>query len=180
VNLAAAKQAIWNWASVAATASQSGTTTYWDNPDAPRPPVPAVRLKLIGGPQMQGLDAVQPSTTSADAFNIVGPRTLTLSVTCYGDAAEQLASDLQTSLSDPNTAVTLDGANLASLTTSAIRDVSTVLDTKTEQRYQFDVEISATEVLAVAPGSIQDVTGSGTVNAGDTPHTGTIDQPNDF
>lgn len=178
MNLAAAKQAIWNWASVAATTSQAGTTTYWDNPDAPRPPMPAVRLKLIGGPQMQGLDEVQPSTASADAFNIVGPRTLTLSVTCYGDQAEQLASDLQTSLSDPNTAVTLDGANLASLTTSEIRDVSTVLDTRTEQRYQFDVEISATEVLAVAPGAIQEAKGTGAVSGGTAPVTGSFDQVN--
>lgn len=171
MNLAGLEQTLWNWASVAATASQgSGVTVYWDNPAAPRPPSPSVRLKIIAGPTMIGLDELQPSSTAPDDFTIVGPRQMTLSVTTYGPAARQLASDLQTSLSDPANVATLDAGGLSSMTTSPLRDLSQLMETQFEQRYQFDLELLTTEQYAVAPGSIQeaDATGAITGSQGET------------
>lgn len=162
MNFAAIQTAIYAWASARATATQAGTTVYWDNPNAPRPPNPSVRLKLIGGPFQVGLDELRDGGNSTD-FLIVGPRTITLSVNAYGDQARQLISDLLTSLSDPLTQATLDTGGVSSLKASAVRDLSQLLDTKFEQRFQIDIDLLAMESTVVQPGDVQHMTGTGTL-----------------
>lgn len=162
MNLSTIKGALYGWA--AATVA-GGTVVYWNEPDAPRPPAPSVRLRLIGLPSLVGQDELRDVTGDANAFRILGPRSLTLSVTAYGDTAAQAASDLASSLSGPDAMATLHGGGLSSLSVSPLRDVSELMETKWEQRVNFDVELLATEDLTVTPGVIEHVEASGQIKS---------------
>jgi hypothetical protein len=170
VNLGTITDALVAWA----TAGAPSATVYYGEPNGPRPSPPAVRLKLIGGPTTNGLDAIVDVTGDPNDFNIIGERELTLSVTCIGPTALQMASDLQTSLSDPAPQQALSDAGLTSLHSSDLRDVSAMVDTKWEQRCQFDVELMSTEIKVTTPGVIESISGTGTVT-GST--SGTINIP---
>ncbi len=164
MNFTTIKAALYSWA---ATVVGGGVTVYWGEPNGPRPANPSVRLKLIAGPTMVGLDELRDVAGDDDAFKVVGTRVLTLSVTAYGDAALQLVSDLQTSISNPEATAGLSAANLAASDTSAPRDLTALLETKYEQRYQFDVTVLATEELTTEPGVIETVVGTSSIGGVD-------------
>lgn len=175
MNIAGLTAALVSWAAAAA----STATVFYGEPNGPRPPSPSVRLKIIAGPTLIGLDEVTSVPDNPNDFNLQGPRELTLSVMATGATAHQLASDLITSLSDPNVQDSLWASNLTSLSTSPIRDVSALVETKWEERFQFDVELMATEQTTIQPGVIESVAGSGTATgtASGTPITSPFKSP---
>ncbi len=167
MNIETIQAAVFSWANAALNADPAAptTTVYWDEPEAPKPAAPALRLNLIAGPTMFGLDELRSVAGDADAFEIVGPRSFMLSVTAFGSTAFQLIADLQTSISDPTQMQVLEAANVAVLSTSSPRDVTVPLETKFETRAQIDVTLLATEDKVVTPGVIGKVAIDSTVGS---------------
>jgi hypothetical protein len=166
VNVQALQTALVGWAS---GVMGGGVTVYYGEPNGPRPLPPAVRLKLVGGPDLLGQDMVRSVIGDPNNFNIEGPREFMLSVTAIGDTALQMASDLQTSFYDPATQIVLDTGNLSMLSTSGLRDVSELIDTKWEQRRQFDVTMLTQELVAIQPGVIESTEAAGSGALSSTP-----------
>ncbi len=160
MNLTTIQDAIYSWANGFLNSPDPRAVVFWGESNGPRPDNPSVRLKLIAGPGMLGLDELRPVPNDPDLFRVVGPRRLMLSISAYGDAALQIISDLQTSLSNPEFTAALGLANVSTLETSSPRDLSTALDTKFEQRYQMDVTLLATEDASSEPGVIESVEGT--------------------
>lgn len=159
-------QAIFDWVK-SAVSETPGVTIYWDEPDAPRPPMPAVRISFLTGPTMVGQDSLSPVANNPNQFKITGRRTMLLSVNAYGDEAMQLLSDLQTSISNPLDMEILSAVRVSVLNTSAPRDINTALETKIESRGQMDITLLATEEKIVGLSYIESTEVLGHVSGND-------------
>lgn len=177
MNIAAIKTALYAWAVLAL--NDAGVTVYWDEPDGPRPPNPAVRFKFVSGPTMVGLDEMRPTDADPAAFAIVGPRTFILSASAYGDTSADLISTLQTSASDPAKVQALGVAGVGILSFGPPRDLSELLETKWERRHQVDVNLLVTEYVATAAGIIENLEATSTINPpdGGDPISGNVTVP---
>lgn len=151
MDYAAIKAAIYAWVSSAVGA----VPVVWDEPEAPRPPLPSIRLSFTVAPSRIGVDELRPDESSADAFRIVGPRPFELGVTAYGNNAFQLISQIETSVSNPYAMALLQAANVSVLSNSPNRDVSANLKTKSETRAQMDFSMLTMENTLIQPGSIE-------------------------
>lgn len=161
------KSAIYVWANAVLNGDGQGVTVFWGEPNGPRAPNPSVRLKLITGPAMIGMDELRQDDEDPPNFSIVGPRTMTLSITAYGDLAAQMISDLQTSVSDPSKVATMDAAGVGVLSFGPPRDLTELLETKFEQRHQVDANLIVMEEVTSKPGTIESVEVGGSIEKPD-------------
>jgi hypothetical protein len=152
VNITAIKTAIYQWA----RAALPGITIYWDSPGAPRPPSPSIKLTLLG-PGKLGEDEIQNVEGSLTDFRITGPRTLTVSINSYGSESQQLMTNLQSSLSNPDMLSILSAALLSVTDEGTIKDLSALVDTHIERRMQMDVNLLTVESIIIQPGYIDEV-----------------------
>lgn len=159
--LSAFKDALYNWA---APVVGGGVQVYWGEPNGPRPPNPSVRFKLIMGPSTIGMDELRDVDGNPNDFTIVGSRSMMLSINAYGDQSQQIISDLQTSIYDQNKIQSLDVAGVGILSFSSVRDLSQLLETKIEQRYQVDANLLVTEAVTTQPGVIEHVEVNSTIS----------------
>jgi hypothetical protein len=152
MDITAIKASIYSWAH----AALPGITVYWDIPGAPRPPSPSIKLTLLG-PGKLGEDEIRNVAGNDVNFEIYGPRTLTVSINAYGPESQQLMSNLQSSLSNPDMLSFLSAGKLSVTSEGTIKDLSALVDTHIERRMQMDIGLLTTESIVVLPGLIEEV-----------------------
>lgn len=156
MDVEALKKGVFTWVTAVVAASQPDkpTAIVWNNPNAPRPPLPYFRLNLIG-PTRIGHDEIRDvGLHSGNDFQLTGPRTFNLRVDSYGHDTQQEITDVQTSMSDPNNQATLRSVGLAFSTETGIIDLTELVNSVFERRYQFEVTLLAHEDVTVRPGVI--------------------------
>lgn len=158
-------------------ASQTGLTTIWLNPNAPRPERPYCALQIInvsriGQPHRTGPNAEGVSTITAD-------REATVSIQVFksvtnGDprSALEAASDLRDTLELITVRNTLAQAGWAVRAFELLTDSPQLLDTQFEPRAIFDVRFGTTKQLLEDVGLIESIEVTGAVR--DTDYTTTF------
>lgn len=154
MNFSDINRAIFAWVK-SAVSGIPGTVVFWEDPSAPRPNAPSVKLSYLTGPTMIGLDELRPTSADPNAFEILGSRQMILSVNAYGNGTDalQILSDLQTSISDPSAMAGLAAVKVSVLRTSPPRDINVATNTRVESRTQIDITLLATELKAL-PGVV--------------------------
>ena len=138
-------------------------------PNAPRPTVPYVGLRVLTVAVKTGFDA--PVSVADDAgfptglVAYVGPREMNVSFECFGATHEQaygVMAAWQASLDTPPVQQLLEASDLAVYTIGQVTDLSTLLLTAYEGRAQMDCSFGMTSRLTVDAGRIDtvDITGS--------------------
>lgn len=153
MNFGNIKAAIYQWV---AAVHGAPVTVVWDEPEAPRPHDPSVRLSFISPPSRIGIDELRPGDLE-DQFRIVGPREMLLAVTAYGDDSDALIMALETSVSDPSKMAILYAEGVTILENTKARDVTVAVETKFEKRTQMDFTLLTMEDLPIEVGEITEV-----------------------
>lgn len=136
-------------------------------PNAPRPALPYLSLKLTTSSKRLGYDEERrPSDTET---NTCGPRKMVASIQCYSakddDPGNYLAL-LQSKLQQSQMHDALDLGGIAVWTIGDVADLSQLLNTGYEARAQMDVSFGIAANLIEKVGYIETVIVSGEVHAG--------------
>lgn len=132
------KTAVWGFISSQVVSLVPNGQVIWMEQGAPRPKLPYVGLKIIAGPRAYGDDDMRQ--TSPGVYSIEGQRALTVSVNIFGENSEEIAALITNAMSKPSALESLSAESVAILTNTAPQNVSVPLETKFENRIQFDID----------------------------------------
>lgn len=139
ITVAQFKTAVWKYISLQAIPLVPNSQVVWMEQGAPRPKLPYIGLKVIAGPRTYGEDDMRQS--SPGVYSIEGQRAFTVSVNIFGVNAEDIAAAIINAMSKPSTQESLAASSVALLTSTAPQNLSVPLETKFENRIQFDIEL---------------------------------------
>lgn len=131
------KTAVWRFISSQVISLVPNEQVIWMEQGAPRPKLPYVGLKIIVGPHSYGDDDMRQS--SPGIYSIEGQRSFTASINIFGDKAEEIAGLITNSMSKPTALEALAASSIAVLNSTDPQNVSVPLETKFENRMQFDI-----------------------------------------
>ena len=132
------KSAVWNFISGQTISLVSNDRVIWMEQGSPRPKLSYVGLKIISGPRTYGDDDMRQ--TAPGVYSIEGQRALTVSVNIFGENSEEIAALITNAMSKPSALEALAADAIAILTNTAPQSVSVPLETKFENRIQFDID----------------------------------------
>lgn len=132
LDIVAIQKTIYDWVS-----TTTGLTTIWLDPNAPRPPKPYIAMR-ISNFEMIAQDYV---SAPDDLGNIalIGNREFTLEVDYYGINSLGIMDNLRTSLQQHNTRASLELGGLVYVNSTAITDLTALLDNQYERRYMVEI-----------------------------------------
>lgn len=128
------QNALYGWVSSQVVSRQ----VIWYYPNAPRPANSYVSLNITSFSQM-GWDYIPRPTDNPGNVILKGDRELTLSLQAYGDQPFETLENLRTSLQRETVKDYLRSQGLAYFGQESIIDISTLLDSRYEQRASMDV-----------------------------------------
>jgi hypothetical protein len=155
MTVAQVKSAIFSWVSGVLSPGVPAGQVVWLEQNAPRPPRPYVGLKMITGPRVGGWDDINHTTD--DSFEIVGQRSLVVSINIYGATAMDIAATLLNSTQNPQVTDINSNNGIAIRTWTDPQDVSQALETNFEPRVQFDLTVGCVMGQEVQLGTIGEV-----------------------
>lgn len=160
------KKAWFNF--VKASVPSEWTVTYSDQKDdAPRPPKPYITLKIISGPKPKMLKDIKMFVAGNDNSFLVGERRYTLSIQAYGADFNDALGDIITYLSDDDKRDALRAADIGSVVSNGILDISKRLPTGFESRASLDILFNSSNTKETGIGTIENVTISGELETED-------------
>lgn len=122
----------------------------------PRPNIPYFTIKLLSGPTKKGSFDSQIHVPNTDKFIVAGERQYTLSIKGFGEACLDALSDLQTQFDIPTYVERLtQDADIAIVDYGTITDVSELLETSIEKRWNMDVVFNTSVNYEFEPGVIE-------------------------
>lgn len=149
------EKAVYDWAS-----AQSEWETIFHDPNAPRPALPYLLLKIDSFVQI-GEDCISPPNNEGEC-TISGSREFTLSINAYGDEGFAGLLLLRDSLQKPSVQMALNADGLVFVDHHGVKDLTTLLNTSFEQRAQMDVLFRVGNLIVDTVGYIETVEITGT------------------
>ena len=152
------KDAIYDWIKKRTEGIIEQESILFRDQSQPLPPRPCVAMKFTSGPQRTGYqdnlvtDAVTGKTSTG------GQRTMVLSVQVFGNTkvhspmAEQLANDLNASLSLQSVLMDLRKARIAVFNQGEVTNLTEIEESEYEERYEFSVMLGVPENQVDDPG----------------------------
>lgn len=137
VTVAQFKTAVWRFISSQIVSLVANPQVIWLEQGVPRPKLPYVGLKVISGPRAYGEDDMRQS--SPGVYSIEGQRAFTVSVNIFAANAEEISGVLTSAMSKPSALEALAASFVALLDNTPPQNVSVALETKFENRIQFDI-----------------------------------------
>ena len=158
-------------------ADQTGLTTIWMNPNAPRPPRPYCAIQIInvariGEPYRTGPDVNGFSTITADREAVVSIQVFESASNPDPRSALETATDLRDTLELITVRAKLADAGWAVRAFELLTDAPQLLETQFEPRAIFDVRFGTTKELLEDVGLIESIEVTGAVR--DTDYTATF------
>ena len=163
------KTAVWTFISSQVISLVPNNRVVWMEQGSPRPKLPYVGLKIIAGPRSYGDDDMRQ--TAPGIYSIEGQRALTVSVNIFGDNAEEIAAVITNAMSKPSAQEALAAEFVSILTNTAPQNVSVPLETKFENRIQFDIDFGCVMATTDDVGFIEQ-TGIVNTTSGDQTEIG--------
>ena len=139
------------WAKTLASSISPSVEAVWGSSRAPRPQLPYIMLDIISGPSKDGHDDLRLDEQNKIVAS--GMRYYTLSVNVYGDTANEIAAELQSSFELPTIQELLSASGIAVVREGDVRVLDKLLETDYEGRAQFDFE------FAVSKNKVDDKSG---------------------
>lgn len=137
ITVAQFKTAVWKFISSQSVSLVPNSQVVWTEQGAPRPKLPYIGLKVIAGPRSYGEDDMRQS--SPGVYSIEGQRALTVSVQVFGSNAEEISAAIVAAMSKPTALESLAASFVSILSNTAPQNLSAALETKFENRVQFDI-----------------------------------------
>lgn len=131
------KTAVWRFVSSQVVPLVPNARVIWLEQGVPRPKLPYVGLKIISGPRSYGDDDMRQS--SPGVYSIEGQRAFMVSVNIFAANAEEISGSLTNAMSKPSALDLLAANSVALLDSTSPQNVSLALETKFENRIQFDI-----------------------------------------
>ncbi len=131
------KTAVWKFISSQVISLVPNMQVVWMEQSAPRPKLPYVGLKIITGPKTYGDDDMRQ--TAPGIYSIEGQRAFTVSVNVFGANAEDISALITNGMSKLSALEALAADSIAILTNTSPQNLSVPLETKFENRVQFDI-----------------------------------------
>lgn len=147
------RTALYNWA-VANTPSGMPVIYYYNN--SPRPTVDYITLYITSVTQI-GWDFIQQPLSDSGVDEQVGDREFTLQIQAYGGDPLTVLNNLRSSLQIPRVLDTLRANGIVLANWFPINDLTTLIDTRYEQRGSFDVLFRIADVYDDNSGVIDTV-----------------------
>lgn len=150
IDFAALKTVLYNWASANVP---SGMPVIWLFPNAPRPTVDYVTLRISAFDQI-GWDYIPQPVDEAGDVEQVGDREFTLQVEAYGGQAMQIVENLRTSLQKQTVLASLAVNGIAYFDWATINDLTELVDSRFEQRALGEFRFRLAQIYADVLGTI--------------------------
>lgn len=165
INFETVRTNLYNWA---VTNIPSGMPVIYLYNNAPRPTVDYITL-LISTCTTIGWDWTENPTDDSGISNMVGDREFTVQIQGYGGDPMTVLQNLRTSLQKQSVLDTLNAVGIVSVNWLGISDITTLIDTRFEQRASMDILFRMADIYTDNLGVIdtvvleevfQDATGS--------------------
>ena len=160
------KTAVWRFVSSQVISLIPNAQVVWMEQGSPRPKLSYVGLKIIAGPRSYGDDDMRQS--SPGVYSMEGQRAFTISVNIFGTNAEDIAALITNAMSKPSALEALAAESVSILTNTAPQNVSVPLETKFENRIQFDITFGCVMATTDNVGFIEQ---TAILNNGSDEHT---------
>lgn len=144
--------ALIKWSKTVGATISANVQSVWEASRAPQPDLPYISLDMIAGPSRIGHDElrIDPLTGKTQS---AGMRYYTLSINVHGDTANEIASELQSSLELPSIQEELSKSGIAVVDIGDVRILDNLQETDWEGRAQFDFQ------FAVSKNKVDDKSG---------------------
>jgi hypothetical protein len=137
ITVAQFRTAVWSFISSQVIPLVPNAQVIWMEQGSPRPKLSYIGLKIIVGPHTYGDDDMRQS--SPGVYSIEGQRSFTVSVNIFGNNSEEIAALITNAMSKPSALEALAASSIALLNSTDQQNVSVPLETKFENRIQFDI-----------------------------------------
>ena len=162
--LASVKDALYDWCKKEMEGVVEGNSIIWRDQSQPLPQRPCVTLKITSGPQRTGFgDNLQVDSVTGKTW-VGGQRVLVVSVQVFGNAdmldaepADQIANDLNASLSKPSVLAQLRKAGIGILNQGEVTNLTDIEETEFEERAEFSAMLSVAENQVDDPGYFDEI-----------------------
>lgn len=132
------------------------TTLIWADQDGDRVKRPYVTMKVINPGTLLGRPEASYDE-DADKDFVLSQRSLTLSVNAFGVESEQKILELQQALSTEKVSALMDARNISLIDEGTVADLSIVVDSGFETRFQLDIEFGWSMSVDDSVGTIETV-----------------------
>lgn len=180
LKLAQIQDAIYHFIKKELAGAIDDSSIIWRNQSQPLPPRPCVTMKITDGPRPVGGLVDNLYDASGDRFTNGQQMEMTVSIQVFGNTqvhrpmAYQLTLDLHSALSKESVRQDLRKAGIAVHGRGEPKNITALEETEYEERAQFDVLLGVAQNVVDDPGTIETVTGSGTVNTKSVPYRATV------
>lgn len=147
------KKAVWEFISLLAQPTIPQGRVVWLEQGTPRPKTPYVGLSVVAGPRSYGEDDMRQN--SPGVYSIEGQRAFTVSVNAYGENANEITALIMNGLSKVTSLELLAARFVALLTYTSPKTISVPLETKFENRSQFDIDFGCVMAITDNVGFIE-------------------------
>lgn len=153
ISVAQFKSAVWEFISSQVVSFVPNAQVIWLEQGTPRPKLPYIGLKVISGPRTYGDDDMRQ--TAPGVYSMEGQRAFTVSLNVFAANAEDVAALIVSSMSKTSAMELLAARSLALLTHTDPQNVSVQLETKFENRIQFDIDFGCVMAVSDEVGFIE-------------------------
>lgn len=137
------QEALIKWAKDIGATIDPDIISVWMSARAPQPDGVYIGLEVIAGPVKLGHDELR--INAQGKTEAAGMRMYTLSVNVWGDTANEVISELQTSLELPSTQEDLRKSGIAVVDIGDARNLDELNETDWQGRAQFDFQFAVSK-----------------------------------
>jgi len=155
VDLAFIEDTIYSW--ISSRNIVDNQKIFAEKPNIDRPIPPSITYDMLTLPAMIGSrDNISYSGTG-DEMTVSGDRELTVSIKSYGEPAAQNISNLRESIELFSVQQIFQASNMAVRIVNPPSDISELLETGIEQRFNMDVIFGVTSIQTEDQGAVETV-----------------------